>query len=131
MKHFKKILQANRLARKVRIIIYVNHNRFCLYDTPNTIENLSYGDIYAEIVPNLYYDGCDFPDVLVTYKGQVVLEAVAKGYGGGVGGYKIKVFRKGQWIDTIEELYKKADESLVAHHQSEKEKERNRFSPID
>ena len=54
--NFRTVLQANRLARRVRIVIYVEHNRFCLYDTPNTIERLSYGDLYMEIIPNNYND---------------------------------------------------------------------------
>ena len=127
--YLTKKIRANRIAKKIVIIMYARKDRYT-FDSPRYIEKFSYGDLYIEISPNDYYDGSDPPDVLVKYKDDLVLEAVAKGLGGGVGGYRIKAFREGDWIETIEDLYKKADAKFTAHYQSlKKEKERN-FSPI-
>lgn len=129
MKYFTKKLRANRLAKKIVIIMYARMDRYN-WDSPRYSEKFNYKNISIEIVPNDYYDGSDPPDVFVHYMGELVLEARAKGYGGGIGGYRIKAFREGQWIDEIEKLYKEADAKFVAHHQSEKIQREKNFSPI-
>ncbi len=131
LKYFTKKLRANRIAKKIVVIMYTKVNRYCLWDSPRYVEKFTYGDLYIEISPNNYYDGSDPPDVLVKYKGELVLHAVARELGGGLGGYRINAFREGDWLNVIEELYKLADGARVAYRQAEKEKERNRFSPID
>ncbi len=111
--------------------MYARVNRYYLWDSPRYKEVFEFGDLHFEIIPNDYYDGSDPPDVIVKYNGEMVLHAVAKQLGGGVGGYRIKVFREGDWLNTVDQLYKKADESFVRHHRSEKEKIKKNFSPIE
>lgn len=117
---FLKRMGAKLLAKKALRVVYAENHCFRLWHAKAVYEYLrpvSKDNLKIETRSNVYYTGATVPSVIVTYEGEPVLATSARFIGANIlGDIQVILFKKGDWTNILNNLYKEAKESKKTYH---------------
>ena len=112
---FLRRMGAKLLARKALRVVYAENHCFRLWHAKAVYEYLrpvEKDGLKIEPIPNVYFSGATVPSVIVTYKEKPVLATSARFIGANIlGDIQVILFKKGDWTNILNNLYKEAKES--------------------
>ena len=116
---FFKRMGAKRLAIRALRVVYADNHCFRLWYSKGVYEYLrpvEKDGLKIETTPNVFFDGATLPSVIVHYKTDLVLATSVRPLGGNLlGDYQIIVYKKGNWINILNNLYNEAKKSREAY----------------